>query len=123
MPLHSDEDRPRRIVIFGTGRGANTARRYFEWDTPHEIAGYIVDREFLTAPEFNGRPVVSVDDAVNRFSPDEILAFVPLGSAKMNLLRTEKYELLKSLGYRFISYVHGSNKLVRHCKIGENCFI
>ncbi|MGY8684174.1 acetyltransferase [Bradyrhizobium sp. UFLA05-153] len=123
MPLYSGEERPRRIVIFGTGQGADIARRYFEWDTPHEIAGYVVDREFLTANEFNGRPVLAVDEAVGCFPPSEFLAFVPLGSGRMNLLRAEKYELLKSLGYRFISYVHGSNKLVGHCEIGENCFI
>ncbi|QOZ27287.1 acetyltransferase [Bradyrhizobium sp. CCBAU 51753] len=123
MALYLGEDRPRRIVIFGTGRGADTARRYFEWDTPHEVAGYIVDREFLGAGEFNGRPVAPVDEALARFSPDEFLAFVPLGSARMNLVRTEKYQLLKAMGYRFITYVHGSNRLAGHCEIGENCFI
>jgi sugar O-acyltransferase (sialic acid O-acetyltransferase NeuD family) len=123
MALYTGEDRPRRIVIFGTGQGSDTARRYFEWDTPHEIAGFIVDREFLTQPEFNGRPVIAVDEAVGRFPPDDFLAFVPLGPARMNLLRAEKYQALKSIGYRFISYVHGSNRLAGHCEIGENCFI
>jgi sugar O-acyltransferase (sialic acid O-acetyltransferase NeuD family) len=123
MPLYSSEDRPRRILIFGTGTGASTARRYIERDTPHQVVGYLVDREFLTVPAFNGRPVVAVDDAVATFSPDDVLAFVPLGSARMNMLRTEKYQLLKSLGYRFLSYVHASNKLDGHCEIGENCLI
>ncbi|MEI9924748.1 MAG: acetyltransferase [Bradyrhizobium sp.] len=123
MPMYTGEDRPRRILIFGTGKGSDTARRYFELDSPHEIVGYVVDREFLTSPSFNGRPVVAVDEAVARFPPGDVLAFVPLGSARMNLLRTEKYELLKSLGYRFVTYVHASNKLEGHCEIGENCFI
>jgi sugar O-acyltransferase (sialic acid O-acetyltransferase NeuD family) len=123
MPLYTGEDRPRRIVMFGTGTGAETARRYFERDSPHEIAGYIVDREFLTAPTFNGRPVAAVDEAIATFPPDDVLAFVPLGSSRMNMLRAEKYQLLKSLGYRFVSYVHASNPLKGHCEIGENCFI
>jgi sugar O-acyltransferase (sialic acid O-acetyltransferase NeuD family) len=123
MPLYSGEDRPRRIVIFGTGKGSDTARRYFERDSPHEIVGYVVDREFLSAATFNGRPVVAIDDAVATFPPDDVLAFVPLGSSRMNMLRAEKYELLKSLGYRFVTYVHASNKLKGHCEIGENCFI
>src|SRR6266851_8758881 len=110
MPLYAAEDRPRRIVIFGIGIGADTARRYFERDTPHEVVGYLVDREFLTVPTFSGRPVVAVDDAVAAFSPDDVLAFVPLGSSRMNMLRAEKYRLLKSLGYRFLTYVHSSNK-------------
>jgi sugar O-acyltransferase (sialic acid O-acetyltransferase NeuD family) len=123
MPLYAGQDRPRRIVIFGTGKGSDTARRYFERDSPHEIAGYVVDREFLTATTFNGRPVVAVDDAVATFPPDDVLAFVPLGSSRMNMLRAEKYELLKSLGYGFVTYVHASNELNGHCEIGENCFI
>ncbi len=41
----------------------------------------------------------------------------------MNMLRAEKYELMKSLGYRFISSMCGSNRLAGHCEIGENCFI
>jgi sugar O-acyltransferase (sialic acid O-acetyltransferase NeuD family) len=123
MPLYTGEDRPRRIVMFGTGTGADTARRYFELDSPHHVVGYIVDREFLTASSFNGRPVVAVDEAVAAFPFDEVLAFVPLGSSRMNMLRTEKYQLLKSLGYRFVTYVHASNPLKGHCEIGENCFI
>jgi sugar O-acyltransferase (sialic acid O-acetyltransferase NeuD family) len=123
MPLYIGEDRPRRIVIFGTGKGSDTARRYFERDSPHEVVGYVVDREFLTTATFNDRPVVAVDDAVATFAPDDVLAFVPLGSSRMNMLRAEKYELLKSLGYRFVTYVHASNKLNGHCEIGENCFI
>src|SRR6266404_4759109 len=108
MPLYAAEDRPRRIAIFGIGAGADTARRYFERDSPHEIVGYLVDREYLTAPSFNGRPVIAVEDATARFPPDEVLAFVPLGSSRMNMLRAEKYQLLKSLGYRFASYIHAS---------------
>jgi sugar O-acyltransferase (sialic acid O-acetyltransferase NeuD family) len=123
MPLYARENRPRRVLIFGIGTGADTARRYIELDTPHEVVGYLVDREFLKVPTFNGCPVVAVDEAVTRFSPDDVLAFVPLGSARMNMLRAEKHQLLKSLGYRFLSYVHSSNKLEGHCKIGENCFI
>lgn len=123
MPLYTAEDRPRRILIFGIGTGADTARRYIERDTPHKVVGYLVDREFLGDPIFNGRPVAAVDDAVATFPPDDVLAFVPLGSARMNMLRAEKYQLLKSLGYRFFSYVHSSNRLDRDCRIGENCFI
>lgn len=123
MPFYSRDDQPRKVVIFGTGAGANTARRYFEWDTPHEIVGYLTDREFLTAPTFSDLPVVAVEDAVATFSPADVLAFVPLGSARMNLLRAEKYQHLKSLGYRFATYVHSSNTGSTHCEIGENCFI
>lgn len=113
----------KKILVFGVGRGADTARRYFQSDTPHEIAAYVVDRQYLRADTFGGRPVVALDEAVARFSPKEVFAFAPLGAARMNALRKEKYELLKSLGYRFVSYIHSSNSVAGRCDIGENCFI
>jgi len=112
-----------RIVVFGVGRGADTARRYIQSDTPHEIVGYVVDPEYLTSTSFQGRPVVATDKAIASFPPQDTLAFVPMGAVRMNAQRREKYEALKSLGYRFFSYVHSSNLVEGRCEIGENCFI
>lgn len=123
MAIDTALDVRQRIVIFGTGRGANTARRYFECDTPHEVVGYVVDRQFHSAAEFNNKPVVSVDEAVDAFPPSKVVAFAPLGASRMNALRAEKYALLKSMGYAFASYVHSSNKIAGRCTVGENCFI
>jgi len=123
MARKTDLDRPQRVVIFGTGQGADTARRCFEWDTPHEVVGYVVDREFLRTTKFNDRPVVAIDDVVSIFPPTEVVAFAPLGARRMNVLRAEKYALLKSMGYDFISYIHSSNKLAGRCSVGENCLI
>lgn len=116
-------DPPKKIVIFGVGRGADTARRYFQSDTPHDIVGYVVDREYLASDSFHDRPVVAVDDAVQRFPPGDVFAFVLMGARRMNALRAAKYQLLRSLGYRAVSYVHSSNHIEGKCEIGENCFI
>lgn len=123
MAFKIDEDRPQRIVIFGIGNGADLARRCFELDTPHEIVGYVVDRDHLKASTFHDRPVVAVEDVTSAFPAAEIAAFVPLGSSRMNALRAEKYALLKSKGYKFVSYVHSSNRLSGRCTVGENCLI
>jgi acetyltransferase-like isoleucine patch superfamily enzyme len=77
----------------------------------------------LTTPEFHGLPVVAMGEATRHFPPDEILAFAPMGAARMNEHRREKYEALKALGYHFFSYVHSSNHGAAHCAIGENCLI
>lgn len=119
----SRTDKPKRIVIFGAGRAAATAQRYFCSDTPHEIAAYTVDRGYLQVKEFLGRPVVVTDELINAFPPNEVYAFAPLGAARMNAVRAEKYALLKSLGYQFVSYVHSSNDIYEKGTVGENCFI
>lgn len=120
---HSWRNESRQVLIFGTGKGAYTARRYFEWDTKHRVVGHVVDEEFATRDSFNGLPVVAIEEAVAIFAPGEVLVFVPLGAARMNGLRAEKYRALKTLGYGFVSYVHGSNQLVGRIPFGENCFI
>jgi hypothetical protein len=120
---HSWKGQERRVMMFGTGKGAITARRYFEWDTPHRIVGHVVDKEFAGEPTFDGFPVFTMEEAVERFPPRDVLAFVPLGAGRMNGLRAEKYAALKALGYDFISYVHASNQLAGRCEFGENCFI
>src|SRR5712692_8007060 len=116
-------DEPKRIVIFGAGRAAATAARYFSSDTPHEIVAYTVDPEYLHASEFQGRPVVPVNEVVRMFPPSDVCAFAPMGATRMNALRAEKYALLKSLGYSLVSYVHSSNDIYEKGTVGENCFI
>ena len=111
-----------RVVLFGAGKGAEMARRHLAADGRHEVVGHIVDREHLTADRFAGLPVIPVEEAVERFPPGDHWAFAPLGAAGMNAMRTEKYLLLKSLGYRFASFIHPSNRM-ESVKVGENCFI
>jgi sugar O-acyltransferase (sialic acid O-acetyltransferase NeuD family) len=111
------------IFIFGTGQGADTARRYFASEPAHAIVGHVVDREFLRDSMFHGRPVVASEDAPTRFPPGDVMAFVPLGPARMNIVRRDKFLQLKSLGYRFASYIHPSNHIHDGCEVGENCFI
>jgi sugar O-acyltransferase (sialic acid O-acetyltransferase NeuD family) len=116
-------DTPRQIVIFGAGQAAVTATRYFHADTAHRVVGYAVDAEFLKAGDLLGSPVVAIEEVVQRFPPDQVFAFVPMGAARMNQVRTDKYALMKSLGYRFVSYVHSSNDVHEKGSVGENCFI
>jgi sugar O-acyltransferase (sialic acid O-acetyltransferase NeuD family) len=123
MSAQSGASPSRQIVIFGTGQAAATATRYFHADTADRVAGYVVDPEFLKSSDFLGRPVVSIGEVIARFPPAECHAFVPMGAARMNALRTEKFTAMKSLGYRFVSYVHSSNDVHEKGSVGENCFI
>jgi sugar O-acyltransferase (sialic acid O-acetyltransferase NeuD family) len=121
--LQAGSGMTRKIMIFGTGKGADIARRYIESDTGDQIAGHVVDPEYLTDSLFHGRPVATLDQATRLFPPDDVLAFVPMGAGGMNRPRQEKYEALKGLGYRFYSYVHSSNRAAVDCTIGGNCLI
>jgi len=112
-----------KIIVFGLGRGADVATRYFRADSPHEIIAYTVDDAYADRKEFMGRPVIPFSRLEMEIPPTECKMFLPLGFQRMNALRAEKYAAAKAKGYSLESYV--SSKIVS-CdkpKFGENCFI
>jgi len=123
MSVNSFSERARDIVVFGGGRGGETARRWFELDSPYRVVAHVVDREYLVTAKQSDLPTVAVDEVVQHFPPQQVRAFVAVGAARMNVVRAEKYRLMKMLGYDFVNYVHSSNHILGDCAIGENCMI
>lgn len=112
-----------KVVIFGAGGGADTASRYFEKDSEHEIVAYTVDRAQRKADVFRGKPVVDFERVQDRFPPAEFKMFVLLSFDGMNALRIEKYEAGKKKGYSFVSYVASNIFRLDPIQVGENCLI
>jgi sugar O-acyltransferase (sialic acid O-acetyltransferase NeuD family) len=112
-----------KVVIFGSGKGADTAYRYLTADSPHEVCAFTVDAAFLTHTTFHALPVIEYELVTSRFPPDAYHMFVPLGFQQMNGLRASRYLDAKRKGYRFISYVHSRRSWLDPVSIGENCFI
>lgn len=112
-----------RIVIFGIGRGANVATRYFRDDSPHEIVAYTVDDAYADCQEFMGRPVIPFSRIENEIPPGEGQMFVLLGFQRMNALRAEKVAQAKGKGYTLASYISSRILGWERPKFGENCFI
>jgi sugar O-acyltransferase (sialic acid O-acetyltransferase NeuD family) len=112
-----------RVIIFGIGRGADVATRYFRHDSDHEIVAYSVDDAFADRKEFMGRPVIPFSRIEKEIPPRDAAMFIPLGFQRMNALRAEKYAAAKAKGYTLESYI--SSKIVAwdRPKFGENCFI
>lgn len=112
-----------RVVIFGSGRGADTAFRYLTHDSAHEICAFAVDAAFITERTFHGLPVVEYETVTSTFPPDAFHMFVALGFQGMNRVRADRYLDAKARGYRFISYVSSRLSAIEAPRIGENCFI
>jgi sugar O-acyltransferase (sialic acid O-acetyltransferase NeuD family) len=112
------------VVIFGTRDFASLAHFYLRHDSPHNVVGFTVHREFLPdGGEFEGLPVVPLEDLEASFPPDRVSAFAPLSHRRMNRLREEIYIGLKGRGYRIISYISSRATYFPGTRIGENCFI
>ncbi len=112
-----------RVVVFGSGVGADTAFRYLSRDSPHEVCGFTVDAAYMTRDDFHGLPVVAFESVTERFPPDQFKMFILLGFQRMNGLRTQKYLAAKAMGYECVSYVNSHHYALEGVSVGENCFI
>lgn len=112
-----------RIILFGTGRGAEVAYQYLSRDAQHEICAFTVDRAYRTTDRFHGLPVVDFESVETIFPPDDFCMFALLGYQRMNRLRQQKYQMGKEKGYRFISYLSPRISTPPDFSVGENCFI
>ena len=112
-----------KIVVFGAGDIARLAHFYFTHDSPHEVVGFVVDREFRQSESFLELPLVDAEEVSRRFPPADYHMFVALSYANMNDLRASKYAAMKAAGYRFVSYISTHCTYLSHNAPGENCFI
>ena len=112
-----------KLVIFGAGDIARLAHHYFTHDSPHEVAGFVVDRAFRSGDEFLGLPFADAENVTQRFPPGEYAMFVAISYAKMNGVRAEKYTAMKAAGYQLLSYVSSRCSYLSATPPGDNCFI
>lgn len=111
-----------KVVIFGILDTAELAHYYLEHDSPHTVAAFTVNKEYIKEDTFKGLPVVPFEELEQHYPPNEYRLFAPMTGVKMNTLRKKIYEEGKARGYEFISYV-SSKATVCDNEIGDNCFI
>jgi sugar O-acyltransferase (sialic acid O-acetyltransferase NeuD family) len=111
------------LVIFGTGDIARLAERYFTRDAKREVRAFTVDRAFLNADSYLGRPLVAFEEMDRSHPPGDFDSFVALSYRGMNRLRAEKYAALKERGYELATYVSSRCTWLADEPPGDNCFI
>jgi sugar O-acyltransferase (sialic acid O-acetyltransferase NeuD family) len=112
-----------KVVIFGTGRGADVATRYLRDDSENEVIAYTIDDAYADRKEFMGQPVVPFSRVERELPPGQCRMFIPMGFQRMNALRAEKFREAKNKGYSLISYVSSRIICWGPPKVGENCLI
>ncbi|MBA4107480.1 MAG: sugar O-acyltransferase [Pirellula sp.] len=112
------------VVIFGVKDFASLAHFYLRHDSNHRVVAFTVHREFMPAEgEFEGLPVVPLEELETSYPPDRVSAFAPMSHRKMNRLREGVYNDLKGRGYQLVSYVSSRATTFPAGRIGDNCFI
>jgi len=112
-----------RVVVFGTSQWGDLAHFYLTHDSPHEVVGFTVDRDYLSQSEHRGLPVCAFEEIQERHSPADTALFIPISFKRMNHFRAERFQAAKEMGYQLISYVSSKATTFPDFSCGENCFI
>ena len=113
----------RRLVIVGDSAYAEVAAEYFACDSPYEVVGFSVEREYRNKPTLAGLPVVEFETLEQSYAPDAHEIFVAVTYGQLNRLRTRLAEAAKGKGYRLASYVSSRAFVWRNVSFGEHCFV
>ena len=114
-----------KIVIFGNGEIAELAHYYLSNDknSKYTVVAFVVDDEYVSGANFKGLPLVPLSKLVSLYPPSKYKAHVSLSYNKLNQIREEKFNLMKSLGYKLVSYICSKSFFWPDINVGENCFI
>lgn len=116
-------DKKLKIVLVGAGEFAEIAYEYFTHDSPYEVVGFAVERQWLKETQMFGLPIVAFDDMETRFDPAAHEAFVAITFTNLNRTRARLFRATKAKGYRCASYVSSRAFVWHNVQMGENCFV
>lgn len=112
-----------KLVIVGDGETAEMAFEYFTHDSPYEVIGFSVEKEYAKKEELFGLPVVDFEDIQERYPASMCEAFVAISYTQLNRVRSRLFKATKNKGYSLASYVSSKAFVWHNAEIGENCFI
>jgi sugar O-acyltransferase (sialic acid O-acetyltransferase NeuD family) len=113
----------KKVVIIGNTSNARLAKFFFLTDSEYDTAAFSVNREYITSEEFEGLPVVALEDITSKYPPSEFEAFVAVGYTNMNKIREQLYNQCKDMGYKMANYISSRSTFLTQYPPGDNCFI
>lgn len=109
-------------LIYGTSGQARVAATAI---LPHaEVAGFVVGDEIHTPGErLCNRPVYALSEIRQALPPERCVALVAVSYRQMNVMRRQRSEELRAMGYRLASFVSPRAWVAQDVEVGENCLI
>jgi len=110
------------VIIIGTGSLAKILAYWIDASNDSYVKGFAVDREFLSQPEFCGKPVYPYQD-IDYIVQDEGVKFlIAVGYANMRR-REQLFNRLKQDGRIFYSYLSPDACIDQTVQLGENSIV
>lgn len=123
MNHYEKYDCSKPVYVFGDGRFAELISYLLEVDSPFKVSGYIVDSKYKNDDFAFNKPLFAFEDIENKICPEDVNLLFPISFQSINGLRKERYEIAKSKGYNFISYVSSRASIWPHLEIKDNTII
>jgi len=116
------------VIVFGNQDSASTTNYYLSVDSPYRVVAFTVDQDRITNSNHESLPVIPFEKILKEFPPDQIDFIFPAGFQisnpyNTNVFRQSRYELIKSMGYKFINYISSRALVATNVKLGENVLI
>jgi sugar O-acyltransferase (sialic acid O-acetyltransferase NeuD family) len=116
------------VIVFGNQDSASTTHYYLTVDSPYQVAAFTVDQDRITNSQHENLPVVPFERIQEEFPPDQFDFIFPAGFQisnpyNTNVFRRSRYELIKSMGYKFINYISSRALIAENVHIGDNVLI
>ena len=113
----------KEIIIFGIGKIADVIQFYMREESNLPVRAFTVDQQYITAPDFNGLPVVAFESIQETYPPARFSIFIAIGYHDLNAVREQKMKEAEEKGYEIISYIHPDSSAPKDLVHGKNCFI
>ena len=110
----------KKLLIFGTGGGAELAFKKIKKKKDIEIFGFVEFQKYYKKKLFLNLPVIKFEN-LNKSHVKNFLIIVHKNFDNLNQDRTNIYKIFKKKKFKFYSYVDPFLDL--NFKVGENCFI
>jgi len=113
----------KNLIIVGDSAFAQVAYEYFDYYLDYKIVGFSVEADYIKQKSLFGLPIFPLEELESFYSPEDTYVFVAVTYGKMNTIRERLYKIVKSKGFKLISFISPKAFVWRNVKIGENVFI
>lgn len=111
-----------RLYIIGTSTTAMTVAAFVRTHKLFDLAGFAVDRAYLSSATCMDLPVFAIDELKTVMDPDKDFIFVAIAWNRLNADRRDLYLRLKREGFRCANLVSPTATVYGEL-LGDNCWI
>jgi sugar O-acyltransferase (sialic acid O-acetyltransferase NeuD family) len=113
----------KKILLAGKAITAEILSAYLRRDARYEVAGFIVDDEFVAQGGVGGYRTVGSSEAISAFSPDTHRVIMAMGYSDLNRSRETMFGRLRAMGYGIETYIHPDARVYTDQPVGEGSVI